>query len=137
MYELASYLLSFFYEERRRIRKGTNLFLYKAISSINELLQPDNNILHVLDDGSLIHRMVWHRNDSYEQICMNYAQYIRRHYGNNWTVVFDGYPTDADSRNRNTEIYRRFKALMLFLTKQWLHQFRKKHFYRAIITKEI
>ena len=90
--------------------KGTNSFLYKAFSPVNELLQPDNNILHVLDDGSLIHRMLWHRNNSYEQICMNYAQYIRRHYVNNWTVVFDGYPTDAASRNTNAEIYRRSKA---------------------------
>ena len=41
---------------------------------------------------------------------MNYVQYIRRHYGNNSTVVFDGYPTDAASRNTNAEIYRRSKA---------------------------
>ena len=95
--------------------------------------------MHVLDGGSLIHRMVWHRNDSYEQICMNYVQYIRRHYGNNSTVVFDGYPTDAASRNTNAEIYRRSKAQVStdVIFDEALHQFRKKHFYRAIITKEI
>ena len=63
--------------------------------------------MHVLDGGSLIHRMVWHRNDSYKQIYMNYVQYIRTHYDNNLTVVFDGYPTDKACRNTNAEIYRR------------------------------
>lgn len=108
-YELGPHPLSLFNEDG--MRKGTKSSLYKAFSPVNEPLQPDNNILYVLDGGSLLHRMVWHRNDSYEQICMNYIQYIRRHYGDNATVVFDGYPTDAASRNtKSAERYRRSKA---------------------------
>lgn len=108
-FELAPYPLSLFTEDG--MRKGTKSSLFKAFSPVTLPLEPDNDILHVIDGGCLLHRVVWHRNDSYKQICINYIQYVQRHYGHKAVVVFDGYPANAASHNtKSAERYRRSRA---------------------------
>lgn len=97
-FELAPFPLSVFNEEG--MRKRTKSSLFKAFSSVDQPVQPDNNSLHVLDGGFLLHRVIWQRNDSYGTIYMNYVQYVQRHYGPNAVVVFDGYPANADTAIR-------------------------------------
>ncbi len=46
---------------------------------------------HVLDGGSLLHRIPWKRGQSYGEIAQSYADFTLRHYGSATTVVFDGY----------------------------------------------
>ncbi|GBM68096.1 hypothetical protein AVEN_66759-1 [Araneus ventricosus] len=45
----------------------------------------------VLDGGSLIHRVVWPKKETFDDVYTAYMSYIRRHYGDEVTVVFHGY----------------------------------------------
>ena len=46
--------------------------------------------LHVLDGGSLLHRVPWQLGTRYGEIAKYYADFAIRHYGPATTVVFDG-----------------------------------------------
>jgi len=39
----------------------------------------------------LLHRVVWPRPASFGEICNSYVTYIKRHYGDKVSIVFDGY----------------------------------------------
>ncbi|CAC5400104.1 unnamed protein product [Mytilus coruscus] len=54
-------------------------------------LETATNVHHVLDDGSLIHRIPWTKGNSFNSIFQAYVDYIKSHY-TDATIVFDGYP---------------------------------------------
>ena len=45
---------------------------------------------YVLDGGSLLYRIPWKKDDTYEEICDHYITHVQKHY-KNAIVVFDGY----------------------------------------------
>ena len=45
---------------------------------------------HILDGGSLLHRVPWQLGTRYGEIAKHYADFTIRHYGPDTTVVFDG-----------------------------------------------
>ena len=47
------------------------------------------NVLYVLDDGELLHRIPWNSGETYEGISSHYIRYVGDRYGNA-VVVFDG-----------------------------------------------
>ena len=47
--------------------------------------------LFVLDGGSLLQRLPWLKNATFESICQSYVDYVTKRY-QNVVVVFDGYP---------------------------------------------
>lgn len=103
-FELAPFPLSLFTEEG--MRKGTKSWLYKVFMPLsNDTLF--GNSTHVIDGGFLLHRVVWHHNQSFAAICTNYVQYVERHYGLNAVIVFDGYP--ANAANKNTKSAERLR----------------------------
>jgi hypothetical protein len=95
-FELGLFPLSLFYNEG--MRKCVKSSIYKAFSSFTDYINL-GNIIHVIDGGYLLHRFVWHRNESFSSICANYVHYVQTHYGSNAIVVFDAYPTDAANKN--------------------------------------
>ncbi|GBN81434.1 hypothetical protein AVEN_152541-1 [Araneus ventricosus] len=48
-----------------------------------------DNLYFVLDGGSLIHRIVWPKQETFGDVYTTYMSYIKRHYGDEVTVVFD------------------------------------------------
>lgn len=69
------------------------------------------NIAQVIDGGFLLHRVVWPRDTSFENICQSYVTYLRHHFPNYVEVVFDGYPDDPSQvgtkfaeRHRRTHV---------------------------------
>ncbi|CAG2201846.1 unnamed protein product [Mytilus edulis] len=54
-------------------------------------LETGINVHHVLDGGSLIHRIPWTKGNSFNSICQAYIDYVKSHYSQA-TIVFDGYP---------------------------------------------
>ncbi|GBN23037.1 hypothetical protein AVEN_125434-1 [Araneus ventricosus] len=50
-----------------------------------------DNLYFVLDGSSLIHRVVWPKQKTFGDVYTTYMSYIKRHYGDEVTVVFDGY----------------------------------------------
>ncbi len=50
----------------------------------------------VLDGGALLHKVVWARGKTYEELCSAYVDHIENKYGQSpMTVVFDGYETPS------------------------------------------
>lgn len=60
----------------------------------------------VIDGGYLLHRVVWPKPASFSQICDSCIDYIKRHYGPESTIVFDGY-NESEYGTKNAEHVRR------------------------------
>lgn len=45
----------------------------------------------VIDGGYLLHKVIWPKPASFSQICDGYLDYLKRHYGINCIIIFDGY----------------------------------------------
>ncbi|KYN14791.1 hypothetical protein ALC57_12999 [Trachymyrmex cornetzi] len=88
-YELAPFPLSLFTENG--LRKNTKSDLYDEFVSI-ETLPVSDSIIHVIDGGFLLHKVIWQKNDTIEEIVKKYINYVRSHYAVNSYIVFDGYP---------------------------------------------
>ena len=57
----------------------------------------------VIDGGYLIQRLVWKKGKTFSEICKSYVSHLKKHYGTDTTVVFDGY---ASSTKDMTHIRR-------------------------------
>ena len=96
--EVMSYELSPFppalFEARNVFRKADKPQLGSAIRdhARDAILQsvPETQC-HVLDGGSVLHRVPWKPGETYGRIAESYADFIVRHYGSGAIVVFDGY----------------------------------------------
>ncbi|GBM36825.1 hypothetical protein AVEN_82819-1 [Araneus ventricosus] len=65
---------------------------YNIFDTVPErLFGNTDNLYFVLDGGSLIHRVVWPKQETFGDVYITYMSYIKRHYGDETTVVFDGY----------------------------------------------
>lgn len=87
------------YDETGQMRKTKKSILYDIFPST--LTSPynilDENVAIVVDGGFLIHRVVWPLNVKYGNIFECYLTYVKRHYGTNCIVVFDGYKNSKNS----------------------------------------
>lgn len=87
------------------MRKTTKSSLYDVFTP----LEININLLEstvVLDGGFLLHRVKWNEATNYAGIYNMYITYIRKHFGNRCTIVFDGYE-DASNRTKTAEQSRR------------------------------
>ncbi|GBM42462.1 hypothetical protein AVEN_139896-1 [Araneus ventricosus] len=64
-----------------------------------------DNLYFVLDGGSLIH-VVWPKQETFGDVYTTYMSYIKRHYGDEVTVVFDRY-TEISVNTKVIERQRR------------------------------
>lgn len=62
------------------------------------LVMDDVHVQHVLDGGSLLHRVPWQTGLTYGEICLLYVQYIKRRYSDS-LVVFDGYESGPSTKD--------------------------------------
>lgn len=99
-YELAPFPLALFNEAGMRKTKKSEVF----VESSEEPNHKD--CTHVIDGGYLLHRVVWHQNQTYESICAAYLGYVKRNFRARSVIVFDGY-TDSSSSTKKTEQYCR------------------------------
>ncbi|KAK7485546.1 hypothetical protein BaRGS_00023234 [Batillaria attramentaria] len=56
------------------------------------------DVKHILDGGSLLHRLPWPRGETFGGICDLYANFVIRHYGMP-TIVFDGYDLGPSTKD--------------------------------------
>ena len=56
------------------------------------------NFVHVIDGGFLLHKVIWQKNNTMEEIRETYYDYVEKHDAANSFIIFDGYP-DADNQN--------------------------------------
>ncbi|WAR13570.1 hypothetical protein MAR_027750 [Mya arenaria] len=60
------------------------------------------NVMYVLDGGSLLHRIPWKHGDTFQEICQSYIRLVHKHYGCA-NIIFDGYrgqPTTKDQTHQ-------------------------------------
>jgi len=93
-YELAPYPLALFNEFG--MRKTSKSALYK-IFPLHENNQDIKNTQNVIDGGFILHRVKWVSGSTISDLCKLYITYIKKHYGPNCCVVFDGYEHTSNS----------------------------------------
>ena len=100
-YELCSYPTALF-DTKDVMRAANKPALADAIWDLlpRDILEPGDNVNYVVDGGSLLHRIPWEKGTTYDSICQNYSDYVRKHYGKP-VIVFDGY-SDQPSTKDNT-----------------------------------
>lgn len=109
-YELAPYPMALFTEEG--MRKGTKSKFYSAFTPLPQNIAVETNTFVVIDGGYLLHKVIWHRNDTVRGIVAGYVNYTFNQFGRNVAVVFDGYPENGAEKNTKTaERVRRYGTL--------------------------
>lgn len=82
------------------MRKSKKSDLYKSLTPMaaDQFAWTGSRV--IIDGGFLLHRVVWSLGNTYTDIFKACETYIRRHYGLNCIVVFDGYGDDyLDAKN--------------------------------------
>lgn len=77
------------------MRKSQKADLYKNFITIKRR-SPDleKDFIYVIDGGWLLHKYVWQSNKTFQQIFEGYRNFIVYRFGQNATVVFDGYASE-------------------------------------------
>lgn len=98
-YEMSSYPAALF-DTSLLPRKADKPALADALWKITQNVQTTcpKEAHYVLDGGALIHRVVWPRGSTYDEVCSLYVQYVQRRYGSP-TVVFDGYGNGPSTKD--------------------------------------
>ena len=101
-YELAPYSLSLFDDiGMPKTQKST---IYNCFEKVNTDIN-NTNATYIIDGGYLLHRVVWDSEETFNVFLDKYVQYVRRHFGDRVTVVFDSY--DDSTRNIKAAEQRR------------------------------
>ncbi|GBM44859.1 hypothetical protein AVEN_157088-1 [Araneus ventricosus] len=80
---------------------------YNIFDTVPEqLVGNTDNLYFVLDGGSLIQHVVWTKQETFGDVYTTYMSYTKRHYGDEVTVVFDGY-TESSVNTKVIERQRR------------------------------
>lgn len=103
-YELAPYPMSMFHEGLMRKTKKSAVF--ELLETVSKELVKTSESAYVIDGGMLLHRVCWSQNESMQTIMDKYIKYLKNNFGNNITVVFDGYSFNATS-TKSAERMRR------------------------------
>ncbi|KAK6181968.1 hypothetical protein SNE40_009743 [Patella caerulea] len=100
-YELCSNPSSLF-EPSGLLRQANKPILADAVWALgrgNEMPAPDEeDMSYVLDGGSLIQRLPWKRDETFDSICKSYVDYVIRKYTSP-IIVFDGYDTGPSTKD--------------------------------------
>jgi len=106
-YELAPYPLSLF--DEAGMRKTTKSLFYDNFEIVKS--PPDfQNATYVIDGGYLLRKVVWDMNQTYDDICVKYVDYVQNHFGSNSIVVFDGYENTSNSVKAMEQLRRSSKS---------------------------
>lgn len=101
-YELAPYPLSLF--DKFGMRKNIKSDLYNFFEVIDITLDKEN-FYYVIDGGMLLHKIPWKIDEKFSAILSRYINYVKNHFGDCATVVFDGYDnltTKSSERKRRS-----------------------------------
>ncbi|KAK6176044.1 hypothetical protein SNE40_014405 [Patella caerulea] len=91
-YELSSFPSSMF-ESNRLLRQATKSTLADAIwnsGKCHATELPTSDITHVIDGGSLLHRVPWTKGHTFSELCSKYVDLVKKNFRTP-TVVLDGY----------------------------------------------
>ena len=81
------------------MRKTNKASLVKIIEKYAACGNVLKNASFVIDGGHLLHRVVWPRSATYNEVIETIVSYVCRHYGADCIVVFDGYCHIPSTKN--------------------------------------
>lgn len=101
-FELSPYPLSLFKDEN--LRKGTKSQLLQELDKIHiPENTPQTDTVYVIDGGFLLHKVSWQRPATYNEIFLQYVNYVIHNYNRNCVIVFDGYDQEALSTKESLQ----------------------------------
>ena len=68
-------------------------------------MHPDN-IVHVVNGGFLLHKVIWQKNETLEEMINKYLRYEKKHYAASSLITFDGYPSCCQTASAATSTKR-------------------------------
>ena len=90
----------------RKLAKGT---LYKVFVQNREIIL-DKNYHYIVDGGYLLHKFRWSSRKNFGDLLNAYCKYVTDHFGQNVTVVFDGYKNsclkDAERKDAISQLFQ-------------------------------
>jgi hypothetical protein len=98
--------------------------------------ESDENMVYILDGGSLLHKIPWPRGYTFKGICQLYVDYVRKRYGFPSTV-FDGYMDGPSTKDFTHQ--RRSKGIMgttILFTEDTPFRSKKDHFLANSVNKQ-
>ena len=102
-YELCAYPPALF-DDRGLMLEANKALLADAMwkvsqgAALSQSLPERSLSCHVIDGGSLLHRLPWKRGSSFDDICRMYVDHIRRNYSQP-VIVFDGYESGPSTKD--------------------------------------
>lgn len=107
-YELAPYPMSIFNEGLMRKTPKAALFdLF--VTENNDIIKHSEGVF-VIDGGMLLHRVRWSQNESLQEIIRKYISYLKKNFGSDVIIVFDGYTLNTSSTKSAERLRRSNKA---------------------------
>ena len=98
-YELCSFPMPLF-DGSNSLRKASKHVLATALKKVAASdACPECVVTHVLDGGSLLHRLTWVKNSTFHEIASQYAKHVAKFNGQGSHVVFDGYEDGPSTKD--------------------------------------
>jgi hypothetical protein len=91
-YEFSSFSSSVF-ESNGLLKQAAKATLGEAIWNTGDCHAeelPTTNVVNVINEGSLLHRIPWSNGQTFSQICSKYVDHIKKRFQNS-IIVMDGY----------------------------------------------
>lgn len=109
-YELAPQPPSLF--DAVSLRKGNKSSIVNIFQSeqSGDKLSKHGNIAYIVDGGNLLHSVIWPHSASYGDVLDTYVSYVLTNYGQDCTVVFDGYPSEPTTKGEEQRRRERRKS---------------------------
>jgi len=109
-YKLAPYPVSIFDDSGLRKTKKSSFYdNFKTIASL-----PTEDIAYVIDGGFLLHRVLWHVNETILNVWEKYVLYVKKHFHGDVVIVFDGYKTSYE----NTKSFERLRRQTKYIGRE-------------------
>ncbi|CAG9763155.1 unnamed protein product [Ceutorhynchus assimilis] len=86
------------------LRKGTKSQLLQELDKIYKPeSMPDSDTVYVIDGGFLLHKVSWQKPASYNDIFLQYVNYVIHNYNKDCVIVFDGYTKEVISTKESLQ----------------------------------
>ena len=92
------------------LRKTPKSKLADVLPKPESCKENDVSMTYVIGGGFLLYRVVWPGKQSYQELYDTYISYVKRHYGEESIIVFDGY---GNQKNSTKTLEQKRRAMVL------------------------
>ncbi|GBO26604.1 hypothetical protein AVEN_215673-1 [Araneus ventricosus] len=85
----------------RKTRKSIFYYLFSTETDVHF-----TSACYVVDGGFLLHRVLWQAKESFSFILKKYVDYAKKHFNEGASIVFYGYPENAEKSTKSVERIR-------------------------------